>query len=93
MIDEKYRRKKLFKVGQVVKIRRDLSIYYDVIGANKDNLEKLFQSYNNGSDYFESRFMGISDEMASVAGCVSIVKLLVTSNDGFDCVILENDKK
>ena len=93
MIDKKYKRNKLFKVGQIVKISRDLSSFYSVHDATTENLEKFFHLYNSGSKYFEALFVGVSDKMASKAGNIDIVSVLGISNNGFNHVKLEVDNK
>ena len=42
MIDKKYKRNRLFNVGQTVKISRDLSSFYSVHYPTTENLEKFF---------------------------------------------------
>lgn len=93
MIDVKYRRKKLFKVGQVVKIRSDLVEFNNPLNEREDELEKAFDSYKRDSKYFEALFVGVNDEMVSMAGAISIVKSLLVNYSGFDYVTLEDDRK
>lgn len=93
MIDEKYRRKKLFKVGQVVKIRRDLVEFSNPLNEREGELEKAFDSYKRGSKYFEALFIGVNNEMVSMAGAISIVKSSLVNYSGFDYVTLEDDRK